>query len=180
MKKANLSKSDLRKFLTKKRNEISLERKREAAEELSKSLPKQLPEDYILSFASLPEEIDLWDLNQRLAQEKRLLLPKREGDVLEAYFVEDLKNQLNLFYGRIQEPIALCPLFPVDKISCILVPGLGFDRELFRIGYGKGYYDRLLKMTSGLKIGIGFQEQLIEGLLPREAHDVKMDTLALF
>lgn len=75
-------------------------------------------------------------------------------------------------------------VFPEDKfalkeISIALVPGVGFDLESHRLGYGKGFYDKLLKDTLFLKWGVGFHEQLVEKL-PIEAHDVKLDAVYLF
>jgi 5-formyltetrahydrofolate cyclo-ligase len=177
----SMNKSEWRKLLLKKRAEIPHARRHEAAENLMADLPSRLPEGYILSFASLPAEINLWELNHRLAEERRLVLPKRKGSDLEAYLVEDLKDHLNLFYGSLLEPTHHCPVIALTEIPCILVPGLGFDTHLFRLGYGQGHYDRLLQKAKGVKIGVGFKEQLIEEtLLPCEPHDQKVDILALF
>ena len=75
-------------------------------------------------------------------------------------------------------------IFPEDKfalkdISIALVPGIGFDLQGHRLGYGKGFYDKLLKDTLFLKWGLGFHEQLVEKL-PIETHDVKLDAVYLF
>ena len=134
----------------------------------------------VLSFASSPREINLWPLNHKLALENRLYLPKVEGTDLKIYKVEDLSSQLYFSSHNILEPVTeRCQESPVEEIDCILVPGLGFDRYLMRIGYGKGHYDRLLKKTTCLKIGIGFREQLTEHPLPTENHDQKLDHLIL-
>jgi 5-formyltetrahydrofolate cyclo-ligase len=69
---------------------------------------------------------------------------------------------------------------PLDKIDCILVPALGFDQENYRIGYGQGYYDRFLASVGSIHtIGVGFQEQLCEELLPRDPWDVPVKELIL-
>lgn len=75
-------------------------------------------------------------------------------------------------------------IFPEDPlslkdISIALVPGVGFDLQGHRLGYGKGFYDKLLQNTLFLKWGVGFHEQLVEKL-PIEAHDVKLDAVYLF
>jgi 5-formyltetrahydrofolate cyclo-ligase len=56
------------------------------------------------------------------------------------------------------------------------VPGLAFDRRGGRLGRGKGYYDRFLLETSGLRVGICFEDQVVEKI-PGEAHDLRMDFL---
>lgn len=68
----------------------------------------------------------------------------------------------------------------LKHISYALIPGLGFDRRGFRIGYGKGFYDQLLPLLSCKKIGIGFTEQLVEEDLALEPHDAPVDQLLLF
>jgi 5-formyltetrahydrofolate cyclo-ligase len=54
-----------------------------------------------------------------------------------------------------------------------LVPGTAFDSSGHRIGYGKGYYDRLLKKTTSSKIGIAYDFQIVKKV-PAENHDIKM------
>lgn len=65
------------------------------------------------------------------------------------------------------------------ELNLILVPGLAFDGEKGRLGYGGGFYDRVLKEMSKdslLKIGLAFSFQVIERL-PLEPFDVKMDLI---
>ena len=58
--------------------------------------------------------------------------------------------------------------------SVIIVPGLMFDKELNRLGYGKGYYDKYLKSKNIYKIGLCYSCNLIDSL-EIEEHDIKMD-----
>jgi 5-formyltetrahydrofolate cyclo-ligase len=63
------------------------------------------------------------------------------------------------------------------KIDIIITPGLSFDRQGNRIGYGGGFFDRFFeKNKESFKIGICFDEFLAD-MLPREKHDVKMDMI---
>ncbi len=57
-----------------------------------------------------------------------------------------------------------------------LIPGLGFDRRLRRLGRGGGYYDRFLEVNQYLKVGVGFSDQLVDEL-PTEGHDVGLDVI---
>jgi 5-formyltetrahydrofolate cyclo-ligase len=66
------------------------------------------------------------------------------------------------------------------QISCILVPGLVFDKNNYRLGYGLGFYDKLLKNKKCPTIGIGFFEQLFKDSLPIEEHDIKLNQVMLF
>lgn len=59
-------------------------------------------------------------------------------------------------------------------IDVVLVPGIAFDKKGGRIGFGKGCYDRFLKKTEALKIGLCYDFQLCEKT-EEESHDIKMD-----
>lgn len=109
----------------------------------------------ILSFTSIGSEIDLKPLNDYLKGRGLLfLVPYKIDSIIDA---------------------------PLTEIDCILVPALGFDREMFRLGYGKGYYDRFLAGVGEIPtIGVGFKEQLCEELLPRDPWDVPVKELLLF
>jgi 5-formyltetrahydrofolate cyclo-ligase len=135
----------------------------------------------IASFSSLSEEIDLWPLNEQLAKEKRLALPRMNGDSLDFYLVDNPKEQLEISKWKLLEPIVeKCEKIPLDAIDTVLVPALAFDKANMRLGYGKGFYDRLLKDLKARKCGVGFTEQLSEVSLPLEAHDQPLDELHLF
>lgn len=60
------------------------------------------------------------------------------------------------------------------NIDVILVPGLAFDRNGGRMGFGKGYYDRLLENSKAVKIGLCYDFQILEKI-PTESHDVPMN-----
>jgi 5-formyltetrahydrofolate cyclo-ligase len=75
----------------------------------------------------------------------------------------------------IDEPLAAAPAVPLDAVSVVLVPALGLDRRGQRIGYGGGYYDRLLPRLGGaVRIGVAFELQLLDALAG-EAHDALLD-----
>lgn len=173
------TKKECRELLMQRRGLLSEERRQAAKASATAHLIEFCrPFSYILSFASLPDEIDLWTLNQFLAKEKKLLLPTMSGQTLQPVPVLDLAH-LHPSKWSIQEPAQLS-FFDFNQISCVLVPGLGFDLEKQRIGYGKGYYDHFLKqLPHALKVGIGFREQLIHQI-PIEPHDQQLDQLFLF
>ena len=62
------------------------------------------------------------------------------------------------------------------KIDLIIVPGVGFDQNNNRLGYGKGFYDHFLKNKNIFKIGICFKEQLLDEI-PVNEYDIKMDLI---
>ena len=74
-------------------------------------------------------------------------------------------------YGML-EPSETCPLFPTEHLQLIVVPGIAFDRKGYRLGYGKGFYDRFLtKCPRTVAIGLAYGVQLVEDTFP-QAWDV--------
>ncbi|TET52762.1 MAG: 5-formyltetrahydrofolate cyclo-ligase, partial [Actinobacteria bacterium] len=65
-------------------------------------------------------------------------------------------------------------------LNVIIVPGVAFDKEHHRLGYGGGYYDRLIAETrdpipeTPIFIGLAFEEQIVDKL-PHNKHDQKVD-----
>lgn len=105
---------------------------------------------------------------------KKVGLPKVEGEEISFYQVS---SQESLVKGRfgIMEPL---PYDPLDKIDLIMVPGIAFDEKGYRLGYGKGYYDRYISNKNPqFSIGLAYDIQLIKSL-PHGNHDKKLDAIA--
>ncbi|WP_309572360.1 5-formyltetrahydrofolate cyclo-ligase [Deinococcus sp.] len=79
-------------------------------------------------------------------------------------------------FGALQPPRD-APLVALDSVDAILLPALAFDRRGLRLGYGGGFYDRLLPGFSGVTIGV-VQSGLLVGTLPGEAHDCPVGWVA--
>ncbi len=78
-------------------------------------------------------------------------------------------------YG-IMEPVSSVA-YPKEQIDLVIVPGLGFDKEKFRIGYGAGYYDRYLSDYTGVSVGLCREALLKDSVFPA-SHDVKISYIA--
>ena len=81
-------------------------------------------------------------------------------------------------YG-IPEPPEDAPVYDPAKDSgsaICFVPGLVYDRMGYRVGYGKGFYDRYLSAFSGCKIGVVYSDYILKSV-PRGRFDVKVDIL---
>ncbi|MDJ0652257.1 MAG: 5-formyltetrahydrofolate cyclo-ligase [Simkaniaceae bacterium] len=166
------------------RKKLSKERRLEASHAATKQLLKVMSGfNHIISFASKEEELNLWPLNKQLADEKRLLLPRMISDAeILPFQVKDIDQELVLHQKwRILEPNPeVCKKVSLDTINFAIVPGIAFDRGYGRLGYGKGFYDRFLSKLSCPLAGVGFKEQLLESLLPREQHDISLTDIYLF
>lgn len=81
-------------------------------------------------------------LEQALRDGKRVAVPKVYGDTMRFIYLTDL-SAVEKGYSGIPEPVADSPV-AADRTALVLMPGLAFDREGRRIGYGGGFYDRFL------------------------------------
>ena len=63
-----------------------------------------------------------------------------------------------------------------ELIDLVLVPGVGFDERGYRLGFGKGYYDRFLGSCRAFRIGLAFEAQLT-AVLPTGAWDIPVDCI---
>lgn len=164
------------------RQNISSLRRQEASKQACQQLQELTAHaPFVLSFASIGSEIDLWPYNRYLAQEGRLVLPRIVDRELHLYQVKDF-DCLETHRWGVPEPIpSLCASIEPSKIAIALIPGLGFDTKTnHRLGYGGGYYDRLLTKLKATKTwGIGFTEQNVYGL-PYDSHDQTLNKIFLF
>jgi 5-formyltetrahydrofolate cyclo-ligase len=109
---------------------------------------------------------------------KRVLYPAVCGDRMVFRQVEGVASMERGSFG-ILEP---CPTgidHHADEADLIVVPGVAFDSEGHRIGYGKGFYDRFLRhpgRTAHL-VGLCHDFQLIDGNIPAEGHDIRMEII---
>jgi 5-formyltetrahydrofolate cyclo-ligase len=93
--------------------------------------------------------------------------------------LRDLENDLEKSpFGYLQPKKNLIVPVEVEKLDLIIVPGVVFGMDLNRIGFGKGYYDRVLeiKRKDAKAIAIAYEFQ-IQDKIPSEEHDVKMDMI---
>lgn len=176
-------KQEWRYKLKKKRQRLSVERQQQAAQAAYDELSVMCESaDFVLSFASFGSEINLWPLNQMLADQKRLVLPHlRDDGGLDLFQVTDF-NQIERHSLGMLEPIpARCLSVEPSQLTIALISGLGFDVQTkYRLGYGLGCYDRLLmSFTSAQTWGVGFQEQAVEDL-PYAVKDVPLREIYLF
>ncbi len=129
----------------------------------------------LLLYYPRPDEIDVRPiLAAALRSGKRVALPRtRESGRMEFRFI-DGENRLIPGKFQIPEPDGDCPLFDpeaADKGVLMVVPGLAFDRSGYRLGYGKGYYDRYLENRRITTAGLIYSAFLTQNL-PRGRYDL--------
>ncbi len=183
-------KKRLREKLLKKRDSIPPEQK--ALQETS--IEKRLFEldnfkkaDSILMYVSFRSEVNtrkfLDDIHK---MGKRLILPLVDArhKVLKLYEVKD-NSELAPGYMGIPEPdVRENRRVTIKDIDLVVIPGTGFDIQGNRLGYGGGYYDRLLSYESKQlaevehipTVALAFEEQIGEEI-PAEPHDIQVDMI---
>jgi 5-formyltetrahydrofolate cyclo-ligase len=133
----------------------------------------------VLLFFPVPSEPDIAPLlADALDAGKLLALPRFNAatNAYEAVRVIDPVRELATGPFQVREPVAACPVTPLNRLDLALVPGLGFDARGHRLGRGKGHYDRLLAGFGGRKIGVAFDFQIMAEV-PCEAHDIVLDDI---
>ena len=131
-----------------------------------------------LSFGSEWDTSPLFDAASRYA--KTVALPRVDPatHMLELCVVTDLRRDVAAGYRGIREPVAHCGRIDASAIGWVLVPGVAFDLEGNRLGYGGGFYDRLLPSLSraAARVAGAFELQLVERI-PTAAHDLRIDAI---
>jgi 5-formyltetrahydrofolate cyclo-ligase len=121
---------------------------------------------------------ELW-IQQVLADGKKLALPRvnHHTNQLDLYWVDDLENQLESGLWGIREPVVeRCErLNTLNEVEFALLPGVAFTRDGARLGYGGGFYDKLLaRMTHQPTLAAAAFALQIVAQIPQEATDVKV------
>lgn len=130
----------------------------------------------IHTYLSMDDEISFLPVIEELLKQNRTIVaPKAlRGGILKNLILNSLDQTEEGVFGT---------RYPSGEneysgaYDLIIVPGLAFDAEDNRLGYGGGYYDRFLKGQSGAyKIGLAYPFQII-GSVPVEQHDAKVDEI---
>lgn len=122
-----------------------------------------------------------WDatsiVRAALASGKLVAAPRvdRAARVLRALRLTSIDDDVEAGFRGIPEPRAHCEEIALDRFDVVIVPGVAFDARGGRLGYGGGYYDRLLPaMPRAERIAGAFELQVVEHV-PAAAHDASVD-----
>lgn len=169
-------KNKLRAKIRELKEKYSVRQNRESSARIFKEIEKLdvfKNSKIVLAFWSMEHEVFTHDFIKRVGSEKKILLPVIDNDNL---LLKEFTNARSL---RKSDKF---PVFEPDgdafemknTVDLVIVPGVAFDVSFNRLGFGKGYYDRLLAGLKAYKIGVCFDFQVLEEI-PHELTDVKMD-----
>ncbi|MFG3611820.1 5-formyltetrahydrofolate cyclo-ligase [Rummeliibacillus stabekisii] len=128
-----------------------------------------------ITLSNFPE-VDTWPLIEELwARGRSVAVPKCHPKTREMTFYEITSfDQVEIGYSRISEPIPnRTKVVKKEEIQCLIVPGLAYDKDGFRLGFGGGYYDRYLSNYRDSTISLAFQLQVVEKI-PRDDYDLSI------
>ena len=175
-------KNELRQQFRNLREELTPERKARLDEAIARrvqALYQYKREPLLLIYVSTPIEADTRGLiRAALAQGKEVAVPRcvpgtRE---MEFYRIEDFDDLAPGSFGVLEPVPGRCRRLDDWSHGLCIVPGLGFDQAGFRLGYGKGYYDRFLSRFGGTAVGICYRSCVVRRL-PHGRFDRSVEVL---
>jgi len=178
------TKAELREIISRKRRYLTPEQKERLNKEIFARLEKLSvwkKSKTVLIYISHKDEIATLDLIQKILKndlDKHIIvIPKThlKFHALSLHKLDELKQLIPGNYG-ISEPHPSCKTILPEQIDLAIIPGIVFNKKGYRIGYGKGYYDRLLPHLNCPKISLAYSMQIVENI-PVEDHDYPVDIL---
>ncbi len=134
--------------------------------------------EILLAYYPLPEEVNILPLiEEALAMGKRVALPKcKEGGEMTFYYIRSLDDVESGAFGIYEPKEGLIPYdITESRPAIMLIPALAYDKFGYRLGYGRGFYDRFVNAFGGVKAGLCYRAFLKNEPLPRGRFDMAVD-----
>jgi 5,10-methenyltetrahydrofolate synthetase len=177
-------KRQIRSDITTKRDKMdkhTIDEKSRKIKERLFSIPEFVNSCTVLFYVSFKSEVNTWNMIEECKKSGKkivipVVIPETRNLLLSRITSFDELTPSN--YGILEPKAEFIRPVSIEEINTIIVPGVAFDEQGYRIGYGGGYYDRLLQnLPYGCStIGLAFEMQMINSV-PREAHDVRVDMI---
>ncbi len=172
-----MDKKELRSLIREKKRAMTAQQIEEASSRLAQLLyatPYYNNASTIYGYLSYNQEVrTLPILQQALLDGKKVAVPKVFGDKMRFIYLTDL-SKVATGYSGIPEPVEDGPV-ACDKDALVLMPGLAFDRQGNRMGYGGGFYDKFLAQEPDHPtVALCYDFQMVESI-PREEYDIPVD-----
>jgi len=168
------------KIITSDKSRLRVEREARLAQALNRIVDAR--PGLWLSFSPLATEPQFVIQSQKTTLAYPRISSAKDAPSLSFYFSKDGSAPWAVHSSGIREPDTRDARWSVvatgspGVVRGALIPGLGFDRRLRRLGRGAGFYDRFLKGSQFTKVGVGFSEQVADEI-PSEPHDIDLDGL---
>lgn len=175
------TKKDIRDRIRKKRKSLLPEQRQAYGRQITEQVirhPFFQREEEIYCYVSFGEEVPTFELiKSALKMGKKVAVPRVIVDNnMEFYYIDSLKELKTGHFG-ILEPEAAAEKRAEGRQGLVLLPGMAFDRNGNRIGYGKGFYDTYLSAHPQLgRIALAYSLQCVEWI-PADVHDVRVEAV---
>lgn len=131
----------------------------------------------VMLYLSMRSEVETFGLLEQLLRERRQVCAPVVDMQHRRLIPRQLRNvKADLVrhpYGML-EPKETCPVVSPARLELIFVPGIAFDERGYRLGYGRGFYDRFLpQCPNALTVGLAYQVQLVADTFP-QSWDVRV------
>ena len=127
--------------------------------------------DAVMLYLNMRSEVETTGLLEKLLDSgKQVCAPVVDTEQMELIprRIQNLETEVVRHRYGMLEPSKTCPLFPIEHLQLIVVPGIAFDRNGYRLGYGKGFYDRFLtRCPHAVAIGLAYGVQLVADTFPQ-------------
>ncbi len=176
------TKQDIRKRIMCVRENLTEKERETCSEKITEQVvshPLFVQAEEIWCYVSCGTEVDTKQiLSVAWNTGKRIAVPKVTGRrSMEFYYIGSFEELTTGAFGILEpkEGKQQADCFQKTGHILMLVPGISFDPEGRRIGYGGGFYDTYLqKMEGGHRFGLAFEAQMTKQI-PSEAHDIRME-----
>jgi 5-formyltetrahydrofolate cyclo-ligase len=132
----------------------------------------------VACYVSIDNEVDTRRLIiSALDMGKQVCVPvTQKKSVMHFQLISGLDELLPTRFGLLEPVFQAEKIVVPDDLDLVIVPGLAFDRQGNRLGFGGGFYDRFLTRCSATRMGLAYAFQVVD-VVPIENHDVQMDRL---
>ena len=128
----------------------------------------------IFIFVGFDSEIQTENFIKKWINKKQIFVPKIDNNTMNLVHITSLEELTEGCFG-ILEPTS-CNYF-TDNIDLVITPSIVFDKKGYRLGYGKGYYDKYFaKNKYKTSIGLSY-DKLLQERVPTDKHDKKVDII---
>lgn len=131
----------------------------------------------ILFYAALDEEINIDEcIKYALSQSKKAALPvcADSSGNMDFYYINSLNDVKTGHFGVREPDVQICSKVTDFSDSICIVPAIAYDKQGFRLGYGKGYYDRFLQNCTLISVGMCYNE-FVKDNLPKGEYDIPVN-----
>jgi 5-formyltetrahydrofolate cyclo-ligase len=172
-------KKNLRQAILHKRDAISRAARSAASQTILEQvwgMPQCAQANVVLTYLGFGSEIETQPFFERIIASGKIAVLPRVDTASQSLVLHSVRSTTELVTSKwgIREPTAKAPIVTISAVDFVLVPGVAFDRRGNRLGYGRGYYDKLLSAVNPAlaRVSAAFSCQIVDRV-PVDLHDQK-------